>query len=48
LGKCGPHVAGNGLIGDRERDASRRENFSRRLFPAIAGKVTKLKLQFRP
>jgi len=37
VGKCGSHAAGNGLIGDRERDASRSENFSRRLFPDAAG-----------
>ena len=37
--KCGSHVTGNGLIGDRERDASSRENSPRDL-PAAASKFT--------
>src|SRR5438270_321091 len=28
LRKCGSHVAGNGLIGDKERDASSRETLA--------------------
>jgi hypothetical protein len=35
LRKCGSHVAGNGLIGDRERDASSRENSPRAYSPLL-------------
>ena len=35
LGKCGSHAAGNGLIGDRERDVSSRENSPRACSPLL-------------